>query len=49
MKSFDNMKTVVNHAKSSFAQTVFNDRFEHLQRIWVHPCSLPAIQTSDER
>lgn len=25
---FDNMKTVVNHAKSSFAQTVFNDRFE---------------------
>lgn len=25
---FDNMKTVVDHAKSSFAQTVFNDRFE---------------------
>lgn len=25
---FDNMKTVVDHAKSSFAQTVFNDKFE---------------------
>lgn len=25
---FDNMKTVVDHARSSFAQTVFNDRFE---------------------
>lgn len=25
---FDNMKTVVDHAKSSFAQTVFNDRFK---------------------
>lgn len=25
---FDNMKTVVNHAKSSFAKTVFNDKFE---------------------
>lgn len=25
---FDNMKTVVDQAKSSFAQTVFNDRFE---------------------
>ena len=25
---FDNMKTVVDHAKSSFAKTVFNDKFE---------------------
>ena len=25
---FDNMKTVVDHAKSSFAQTVYNDKFE---------------------
>lgn len=25
---FDNMKTVVDHAKSSFAKTVYNDRFE---------------------
>lgn len=26
---FDNMKTVVDHAKSSFARTVFNERFEY--------------------
>jgi len=25
---FDNMKTVVDHARSSFAQTVYNDKFE---------------------
>lgn len=26
---FDNMKTVVDHSKSSFTKTVFNDRFEY--------------------
>lgn len=29
---FDNMKTVVDHAKSSFAKTVFNDRFEYFAK-----------------
>lgn len=29
---FDNMKTVVDHAKSSFAKTVFNERFEYFAK-----------------
>lgn len=29
---FDNMKTVVDHAKSSFARTVFNERFEYFAK-----------------
>lgn len=29
---FDNMKTVVDHARSSFAKTVFNDKFEVFAR-----------------
>lgn len=29
---FDNMKTVVDHSRSSFAKTVFNDRFEYFAK-----------------
>lgn len=29
---FDNMKTVVDHSKSSFTKTIFNDRFEYFAK-----------------